>query len=214
VLSAASARVITHRASSDHVRINDGSRENCVKTRRGLRAKLRRTMSSTATLTADLGAHRAHLLRFARRRINDTALAEDLVQDVFTAVIEGRASFGERASLRTWLIGILKHKIVDAVRGRAGECSLDALCDEEGKDASAWTHLLASDDDEPSRRVELRQRLADALARIEALPAHLRRVFELRVLLDHDTAEVCSALSISQGDLWVRVHRARRRLAD
>jgi RNA polymerase sigma-70 factor, ECF subfamily len=185
-----------------------------VKTRRRLRAKLRVTMHATPSLAADLGAHRAHLLRFARRRINDAGLAEDLVHDVFAAVIEGRAVFGERASLRTWLIGILKHKIVDAVRSRTGECSLDALLadDDESGDAG-WSALLASDDDEPSRRVELRQQLAAVLARVEALPAHLRRAFELRVVLDHETPEVCDALSISQGDLWVRVHRARRRLA-
>jgi RNA polymerase sigma-70 factor, ECF subfamily len=179
-------------------------------------AKLRGTMHATTTLAADLGAHRAHLLRFARQRLNDSALAEDLVHDVFAAVIEGRAVFGERASLRTWLIGILKHKIVDAVRSRRGECSLDALFadddDDEHGDAGR-SALLACEDDEPSRRVELRQQLAHALARVEALPASLRRAFELRVVLDQSTPEVCGALAISQGDLWVRVHRARRRLA-
>jgi RNA polymerase sigma-70 factor, ECF subfamily len=165
-------------------------------------------------VAAELGAHRAHLLRFARRRINDSALAEDLVHDVFAAVIEGRAVFGERASLRTWLIGILKHKIVDAVRSRTGELSLDALLDDDGSDhAGARTELLACDAHEPSRRAEQRQALERALARVRALPPGLRRVFELRVVLDHDTTEVCRALSITEGDVWVRVHRARRRLA-
>jgi RNA polymerase sigma-70 factor, ECF subfamily len=172
-------------------------------------------MNPTPALAADLGAHRSHLLRFARRRLNDTALAEDLVHDVFTAVIEGRAVFGERASLRTWLIGILKHKIVDAVRSRAGERSLDALLadDDAHDDRPVWPDLLASDEHEPSRRVEQRQDLDRALARVQALPPGLRRAFELRVVLDRDTREVCSALSISEGDVWVRVHRARRRLA-
>jgi RNA polymerase sigma-70 factor, ECF subfamily len=171
-------------------------------------------MNPTPALAADLGVHRAHLLRFARRRINDSALAEDLVHDVFAAVIEGRAVFGERASLRTWLIGILKHKIVDAVRSRTGERSLDALLDvDDTDDEAAGAGLLASDEHEPSRRVEQRQALTRALARVQALPPGLRRAFELRVVLDHDTADVCRALSISEGDVWVRVHRARRRLA-
>lgn len=164
-------------------------------------------------VAAELGAHRAHLLRFARRRLADAALAEDVVHDVLAAVIEGKARFGQRASLRTWLTGILKHKIVDAVRGRAGECSLDALQGDDGGNEGGWTELRACDEHEPSRRVEQRQALERALAGVRALPPGLRRVFELRVVLDLDTSEVCRALSISEGDVWVRVHRARRRLA-
>jgi RNA polymerase sigma-70 factor, ECF subfamily len=168
-----------------------------------------------ATSLADqLGVHRPYLLRFARRRLNDGALAEDLVHDVFAAVLEGRAVFGERASLRTWLVGILKHKIVDAVRSRAGECSLEALHDGvDATDAAAGWWRLASDEHEPSRCIEQRQALARALDGVRALPPGLRCAFELRVVLDRDTHEVCRALAITEGDVWVRVHRARRRLA-
>ena len=83
---------------------------------------------------AELVAHRGYLVRFAQRRLHDPMLAEDVVHDVFEAVLCGRASFGGRAALRSWLTAVLKHKIVDLVRQRAGHDSLDAQwLDEDGE---------------------------------------------------------------------------------
>ena len=161
-----------------------------------------------STAPAEIAAHREHLLRFARRRLRDPALAEDVVHDVFAAVIAGHARFEQRSSLRTWLIAILKHKIVDAIRKRAGECSLDALCENE---ASAPLPQLA-DHADPCLLAEQRQALRRTLSRLEKLPTPLRRVFEMHVVLGHSTAEVCGALDITPGNLWVRVHRARKEL--
>ena len=156
-----------------------------------------------------LGSHREHLLRYARRRLRDAALAEDMVHDVLAAVIAGQARFGERSSLRTWLIGILKHKIVDAVRRRRGECSLDAMLD--GDDASPPPPAL-SDHADPCLIAEQRQALRRVQSRLDTLPAALRRTFELHVVLGHSTAEVCGAMAISESNLWVRVHRVRKEL--
>jgi RNA polymerase sigma-70 factor, ECF subfamily len=159
-----------------------------------------------------LGSHREHLLRYARRQLRDAALAEDMVHDVLAAVIAGQATFGERSSLRTWLIGILKHKIVDGVRRRRSECSLDALL--EGDDAapppSAWSAL--SDHADPSVIAEQRQALRHAQSCLDTLPAALRRTFELHVVLGHSGAEVCAAMDITESNLWVRVHRVRKEL--
>lgn len=154
--------------------------------------------------------HRAYLLRFARRYLRDAALAEDVVHDVLEAVVAGTARFERRSSLRTWLTGILKHKIVDAVRRTSGECSLDALLEDDV--ALVPAPQAGADSVEPSLRAEQRQRLRAALARIAAQPPNLRRTFELYVLCGHSTAEVCSALSISEANLWVRVHRVRKDL--
>jgi RNA polymerase sigma-70 factor, ECF subfamily len=67
---------------------------------------------------SEMSSHRSYLVRFARRKLLDASLAEDLVHDVFEAVASGRARFDARSSLRTWLTAILKHKIVDLVRQR------------------------------------------------------------------------------------------------
>lgn len=159
---------------------------------------------------AELLPHRAALVRFAQRRLLDPTLAEDLVHDVFEAVATGRASFAGRAALRSWLTGILKHKIVDLVRQRSPWVSLDGGGD--GDDEAAPAHDIACPQPRPDEVAEQRERLARTLARIEALPATLREAFERRVLHEQDSAEVCRTLAISEENLFVRLHRARRQL--
>lgn len=169
-------------------------------------------MTSLCATIDSLGSHREHLLRYACRELRDAALAEDLVHDVLAAVIAGQATFGDRSSLRTWLTGILKHKIVDALRRRRGECSLDAMLDDDDAalPPSAWSTL--SDHADPSVIAEHRQALRHAESRLDTLPAALRRTFELRVVLGHSTAEVCDAMDITENNVWVRVHRVRKEL--
>jgi RNA polymerase sigma-70 factor (ECF subfamily) len=157
---------------------------------------------------AEMVSHRGALVRFAQRRLHDPMLAEDVVHDVFEAVLSGRASFGGRASLRSWLTAVLKHKIVDLVRQRAGVDSLEACGDADIDGAAAIECPQAG----PDELAEQRQLLAQALARIDALPAGLREVMHLRVLQDQPTGDVCAALSISEENLFVRLHRARKRL--
>lgn len=160
-----------------------------------------------------LTPHRAALVAYARRRLLDPALAEDLVHDVFEAVASGQAVFGGRSALRSWLVGILKHKIVDLVRERSGLDSLDAGFggDDEGEENPPASP--ACPQPRPDEVAEQRERLAATLVRIAALPETLRLAVELRLLRDDSTAEVCRALAISEQNLFVRLHRARRVLA-
>jgi RNA polymerase sigma-70 factor, ECF subfamily len=160
---------------------------------------------------ADLLQHRAHLVQFARRKLMDPSLAEDLVHDVFEAVVSGRAAFAGRSALRSWLVGILKHKIVDLVRQRSGHDSLDSG-GAEGDDDDAGLDI-ESPLPGPHEVAEQRQRLRQTLARIQALPASLRRVVEMRLLHERSSGDICQALQISEQNLFVRLHRARRALA-
>ena len=64
---------------------------------------------------------RPYLLRYASLQLRDTQAAEDAVQDTLLAALAGESGFGQRASLRTWLTGILKHKIIDAIRRTSRE---------------------------------------------------------------------------------------------
>jgi len=153
-------------------------------------------------------SHRDYLVRFAQRKLHDPMLAEDVVHDVFEAVIVGRASFAGRSALRSWLTAILKNKIVDLVRQRAGLQSLE----DDGDDENTGIAAIECPHARPDELAELRQTLARTLARIEALPAGLRDVMRLRVLNDQPTDEVCRALSISEDNLFVRLHRARKQL--
>jgi RNA polymerase sigma-70 factor (ECF subfamily) len=154
----------------------------------------------------EMVAHRSYLVRFAQRRLRDPLLAEDAVHDVFEAVLSGRAVFAGRAALRSWLTAVLKHKIVDAVRRSAGMDSLDDSDDEDGARA------VECPQPRPDEIAEQHQLLMLALKRIEALPPGLRDVMRLRVLEEQSTEEVCRALGISEDNLFVRLHRARKQL--
>ena len=160
---------------------------------------------------AELVPHRSALVRFARQRLMDPALAEDLVHDVFEAVVTGRASFSGRAALRTWLVGILKHKIVDLVRQRSAWTRLDSEADET--DDSPHGREIECPHAQPDEVAAQRERLAQTLARIQRLPATLRPAVELRLLRDQDSDQVCRTLGLTATNLFVRLHRARQLLA-
>jgi RNA polymerase sigma-70 factor (ECF subfamily) len=154
---------------------------------------------------ADLAQHRAFLVHYAQRRLHDPALAEDLVHDVFEAVMTGRASFAGRSALRSFLVAILRHKIVDLVRERSGHDSLDT-CDLDDE------HALPCPLPRPDEVAEQRELLARTMARIATLPAGLREAMQLRVLRDHTSEAVCKLLGITEQNLFVRMHRARAHL--
>ncbi|WP_418318077.1 sigma-70 family RNA polymerase sigma factor [Piscinibacter sakaiensis] len=154
-------------------------------------------------------SHRSYMVRFAQRKLRDPMLAEDVVHDVFEAVLSGRASFAGKSALRSWLTAILKHKIIDLVRQRAHYDGFDAVDD----DGERGAQQIECPQPRPDEVFEQREALRNTLARIEALPATLREVVQLRVLLDQPTEQVCASLSISEDNLFVRLHRARRQLA-
>ena len=176
-------------------------------------------MNATAALTSclqpsfaptvswtEMVSHRSYLVRFAKARLRDPMLAEDAVHDVFEAVISGRAAFAGRAALRSWLTAVLKNKIVDSIRRSA---NLDPL-DDDTEDSGALA--IECPRPQPDEVAEQRQLLALALQRIEALPAGLRDAMRLRVLEEQPTDAVCARLGISEDNLFVRMHRARKQL--
>ena len=156
---------------------------------------------------AEMVAHRGYLVRFAQRRLRDPLLAEDAVHDVFEAVLSGRAVFAGRCALRSWLTAVLKHKIVDSVRRNAGTESLDEVGDDD-----SGALAIECPQPRPDQIAEQQQLLALALKRIQALPAGLRDAIRLRVLEDQPTDTVCRTLGISEDNLFVRIHRARKQL--
>ncbi|MEZ5705835.1 MAG: sigma-70 family RNA polymerase sigma factor [Burkholderiaceae bacterium] len=157
---------------------------------------------------SDVLAHRDYLVAYARRKLHDPALAEDVVHDVFEAVLGGRASFSGRSALRSWLVGVLKNKVVDLIRDRA---RYQPMLDGEDDEDSEWASM-ACGCAQPDEMAEQRERLALVMARIAQLPEGLREVMEWRILNDEATEVVCQRLGISQDSLFVRLHRARKSL--
>lgn len=173
------------------------------------------TGPAVAPTELDVAAHRGAMLRFARRKVRDDDLAEDAVQDALAAALANRESFQGQSALRTWLIGILNHKIQDSFR-REGRYVGIASADEDESESllDRIAYHQESDYDDPMRQVTRRQ-LGDALhSEIEALPSTLKDVFVRQVLEGAETADVCRELSITEANCWVRLHRARKRLSE
>ena len=156
----------------------------------------------------DLLAHRDYLVRFAQRKLQDPALAEDLVHDVFEAVMTGRAAFSGRSALRTWLTAVLKNKIVDLIRQRSGTESLGDEFDEDEIGV-----VLECPQPQPDQWAQQRETVRLVLQGITDLPKSLRDVMQLRVLQDQSAKEVCSTLKISENNLFQRMFRARQTLS-
>ena len=178
------------------------------------------SVTGVAAAALDLAIHRGAMLRFARRRIRDAELAEDAVQDALLAALSSRESFEGKSALRTWLIGILNHKIQDVFRRESRYVRQGASEGEEG-DESGEDRLLetqpamgAGDTHDPLREVAQRRMQAQLAREVDALPPTLKEVFVLQVIEGVSTEEVCQRLGITEANCWVRLHRARKRLAE
>ena len=162
---------------------------------------------------------RPYLLRFAALQLRDAAAAEDAVQDALLAALAGEANFAGRSNLRTWLTGILKHKIVDTIRRQSRERPVSDL-DAEG-DAGEFDGLFdgrghwqeAPDAwEQPEGALGQKQFLAALEACLRALPQRTAQVFMMREHLGLETSEICKELGITSTHCWVMLHRARMAL--
>jgi RNA polymerase sigma-70 factor (ECF subfamily) len=159
---------------------------------------------------------RAYLLRYASLQLRDRHTAEDAVQEALVAALAGEAGFAGRSNLRTWLTGILKHKIVDAIRRSSRDAGVapdgdefEVLFDERGH----WVDAPAAWAD-PGASLEQKQffaALEDCLAR---LPAKTAQAFTLREHLGLDTGEICKELGVTATHCWVLLYRARMALRE
>jgi RNA polymerase sigma-70 factor (ECF subfamily) len=169
---------------------------------------------------AEIDAHRRYLLRVARLELRDADLAEDVVQDTLVAALAAREGFSGRSSLRTWLTGILKHKIIDAIRQKQRAPLLAASFDEEA-DLEALDGLFADDGGwhgppatwgDPESALSRREFMEVLERCLERLPPATARVFAMREILELSTDEICKELTITANNLWVILYRARMAL--
>ena len=178
-------------------------------------------MESNATSPDDwVEAHADYLFNFAIGQVRDTGVAEDLVQDTFLAAIKARDRFAGQSSDRTWLVGILRHKICDHLRRTCRERAVRADVptshteDEAWEDAIMWLHDVAAESQSPSRRLELGEFRAHLELALGQLPPRIAQVFQLYAVEERPNAEVCQRLNISESNLWVMLHRARKQLRE
>jgi len=172
--------------------------------------------ADTAPSALDLERHRPHLMKFARLQLRDESAAEDAVQETLLAALQGRERFAGQSSVRTWLIGILKHKIIDHIRRRSREQLLEPLADELDPDGPRAYfqedgHFLEPPQQwqDPDQALQ-QHRFFEALERcLEALPKNSARVFTMREVMGMETGEICKEVGITPTNCWVLLHRAR-----
>ena len=165
-----------------------------------------------------------YLFKFALARLRDPSQAEDLVQETFLAALRGASPFAGRSAEKSWLAGILKNKIMDHFRRCSRETLFSDLAfysDEEserfaqeGVFKGGWIHELGPVEWAPNPGAGLD---AEAFFKVfhdcaDKLPGNVSRVFILREIDGLETTEICSALNISESNVWVMLHRARMAL--
>lgn len=169
-----------------------------------------------------------YLYNYAAVRVNNHEVALDLVQDAFVAALKSAQAFEGRSSEKTWLVSILKRKIIDYYR-KASRKREQKIIDKDFSSASSSMPFQA-DGDMAGHWLESRvpqdwQSAADKAVENEELGAIIEEcigklppkwssVFAMRVIDEYETEEVCKELGISSSNLWVILHRARHQLRD
>ncbi len=171
--------------------------------------------------TEELEQLRPYLLRYALLQLRDRDNAEDVVQETILAALEGRARFEGKSTAKTWLTGILKHKIIDLIRRKSREQSLTV--DDDGSEADAIDALFQGDGHwqqqpvdwgSPARALEDKRFREAFEICAKAMPERNARVFMMREVLEMSTEEICKELGITPTNLWVILHRARLALRE
>lgn len=167
-------------------------------------------------------ALRDYLFKFARLQLRNDAWAEDAVSETVLAALANPQAFANRSQLKTWLIGILKHKVVDALRHHGRQISgMETSADNES-DPLAFMAFKAdghfseapADWGDPEAQLNSQQFFQVLEACTDHLPANQGRLFLMREWLELSSEEICKDLQISPTNLYVQLHRARLRLRE
>ena len=174
-----------------------------------------RSPPATETWVANYGDM---LFRYVRLRVRDDATAEELVQETFLAALQGLKNFSGQSSFGTWLVGILKHKLIDRLRRQGREKSAemddDSAVNGMFNSFGHWTsmatpHAWRSSPEELAQQADTQRLLRLCM---EALPGRYREVFVMRVMDEIETDEICKILQLNPNNLYMMLHRARLRL--
>lgn len=177
-----------------------------------------------AAVTDLVRRHHAALVALARTVVKDAAVAEDVAQDTWIAVMAGIDGFDGRAALSTWIIAILMNKARSHLRRQRHFVQLDEDRETGGDDGALvdparfapdghWADPpVPLDGLSPERIVMGRELWRTVRARIETLPPNQRAVLIMRDVEGRDADETCALLEITPENQRVLLHRARAKL--
>ena len=155
------------------------------------------------------------LFSYAMFRVENTLLAEELVQETFVAALGARTGFTGRSSEKTWFYSILKNKIYDHFRQKYKELlvaddELDGLmADGYFDDRGSWKTMPGRWEENPQRKFEEKEFLTVLKKCMDYLPLKQGHAFFMRELDELSNEEICKVLGVSPTNYWVLMHRAR-----
>jgi RNA polymerase sigma-70 factor (TIGR02943 family) len=158
-----------------------------------------------------------YLYNYSISRVNNSDLAKDLVQDTFFAGLKSAKNFQGKASERTWLVSILKRKIIDHYRkinSKKGQAEVRMSFYEDGENEGSWLEerVPQSWDNASEKKIENQELRNQLELCINKLPEKYAMVFRMKTVQEFETEEICKELGITSSNLWVIIHRARTQL--
>lgn len=159
-----------------------------------------------------------YLFNYTIVRVNDRETAQDLVQETFFAGLKSMENFKGEASERTWLISILKRKIIDYYRkinSKKGQAEVRINYNADTESEGDWLEERVADTydrnaEDQIQNEELGLAIEDC---INKLPEKQATIFKMKTILGYDTETICNDLNITASNLWVIIHRARTALS-
>lgn len=171
------------------------------------------------TLNPDkwIDKHADYLFNYTISRVDNEELAKDIIQETFFSGLKALKNFRGQASERTWLISILKRKIIDHYRkinSKKGKAEVRVNFYEDGDKKGSWIEervpqSWTNQAEKDMENLELKSAIDGC---IERLPEKYRTVFLLKSVQGYETQEICNELGITASNLWVIIHRARHQL--
>jgi RNA polymerase sigma-70 factor (ECF subfamily) len=160
-----------------------------------------------------------YLFNYTISRVNDSDMAKDLVQETFLAGLGALKNFKGEAHERTWLIAILKRKIIDYYRkinSNKGKAEVRLQFNSEDDNGGDWleTHVADPFDktaEDEFENEELGAAIYNCLAKLNSKQAD---VFKMKTILEMETEDICNELNITTSNFWVLIHRARTAMAE
>jgi RNA polymerase sigma factor (sigma-70 family) len=156
--------------------------------------------------------HESRVFRYLHRNVRNEAGANDLMQEVWFAVVRNAVSYQPTAKFTTWLFTIAHHRMVDMIRANSRLQSLDAgdAADPEG--ASLLDGLAADPKLEPPAEVQSQHEAAALLNAVAQLPPEQRSAFLLQAEGELSVEEIAAATGSSFETVKSRLRYARAKL--
>ncbi len=159
-----------------------------------------------------------YLFNYTISRVNDRVIAQDLVQDTFLAGLKSMKNFKGEASERTWLISILKRKIIDYYRkinSKKGKAEVRIMYNSDTETEGDWLEEQVADPfDKTAEDTIQNNELGEAIYNcLSKLPEKQAEVFRMKTIEGYETEVICNELNITASNLWVIIHRARTAMA-